>query len=293
MASTRVSLCMIVKNEEANLPRCLGSVADLVDEIVVVDTGSSDQTGAIARDLGARVVDFPWRDSFAEARNESIHQATGDWIFWLDADDQVDEVNRPKLKSLFGRLGAEPIAYYMWTALVWDSGEINTVEHVRLFRKLADIRWKYRVHEQLVHGAEWLTRMADSTDVAIRHAGYQQSDRLKSKMERNIPLLELDRQEYPNDAVVLFHLGWTYLKLARPAEALPHLQKALAYCAPTLSIVRLLYLLLAQTWEQLGNFAEALAACREGRRRFDKDAELLAMEQRLAGKAGSIDVRGW
>src|SRR5438132_13758737 len=92
----RRSLCMIVRNEEQNLAACLESVADLMDEIVVVDTGSNDRTGDVARRFGARVFDFPWVDSFAAARNESLRRATGDWIFWLDADERINAPDRPK-----------------------------------------------------------------------------------------------------------------------------------------------------------------------------------------------------
>src|SRR5579863_6345186 len=85
----RRSLCMIVRNEEKNLAACLRSVADLMDEIVVVDTGSTDRTRDVARRFRARVVDFPWIDNFAAARNESLRHATGNWIFWLDADERL------------------------------------------------------------------------------------------------------------------------------------------------------------------------------------------------------------
>src|SRR5262245_11843004 len=100
----RVSLCMIVKDEAAHLPACLATVADLVDEVVVVDTGSADATRQLARAWGARVHDFPWCDDFAAARNESLRHATGEWIFWLDADDRVDEANRARLRALFAQL---------------------------------------------------------------------------------------------------------------------------------------------------------------------------------------------
>src|SRR5262249_55825806 len=93
-ARPRVSLCMIVKDEEANLPACLGSVADLVDEVVVVDTGSADRTREVAARYGAKVYDFAWVDSFAAARNESLRHATGDWVLWLDADGRLDAGNR-------------------------------------------------------------------------------------------------------------------------------------------------------------------------------------------------------
>jgi hypothetical protein len=84
--TARLSLTMIVKNEAATLGRCLSSVRDLVDEIVVVDTGSCDNTKDIARQHGARIFDFPWCDNFTAARNEAIRQATGQWLLWLDAD---------------------------------------------------------------------------------------------------------------------------------------------------------------------------------------------------------------
>ena len=90
----RISLTLIVKNEENSLPTCLRSVADLVHEVIVVDTGSSDQTRAVAQNLGARVSDFAWVDSFAAARNESLRHATGDWIPWLDGDEFFDVENR-------------------------------------------------------------------------------------------------------------------------------------------------------------------------------------------------------
>src|SRR5438105_1750182 len=99
-AAPKISLCMIVKDEEANLAACVGCVRDLVDEIVIVDTGSSDRTVDIANGLEAKVASFPWRDDFSAARNESLRHATGEWIFFLDADDRIDDVNREKLRRL-------------------------------------------------------------------------------------------------------------------------------------------------------------------------------------------------
>src|ERR1700730_15626481 len=91
LSRAHVSLCLIARNEEANLPACLESAADLVDEIVVVDTGSTDRTKEVAARFGARIYDFAWVDDFSAARNESLRHASGDWIFWLDADDRLDE----------------------------------------------------------------------------------------------------------------------------------------------------------------------------------------------------------
>src|SRR2546430_1929302 len=107
--SQRVSLSMIVKNEAHRLGKCLGSVAVLVDEIIIVDTGSTDGTQELAAKYGAKVIDFPWRDDFAAARNMGLDHATGEWIFWLDADHWLDEENRQRLKRLFASLTDENV----------------------------------------------------------------------------------------------------------------------------------------------------------------------------------------
>ena len=108
-----VSLCMIVKNEEANLAACLRPVAGLFDEVIVVDTGSADETKECARRHGAKVFDFEWVDSFAAARNESLRHATGEWIFWLDGDDRLDDANLQKLQQLLATLSDANNVYMM------------------------------------------------------------------------------------------------------------------------------------------------------------------------------------
>ncbi|MFS0559085.1 glycosyltransferase family 2 protein, partial [Brevibacillus sp. 179-C9.3 HS] len=97
---TRLSLCMIVKNEGNCIERCLNSVKHAVDEMIIVDTGSSDDTINICRSAGASVFSYEWNDDFASARNYGLERATGDWIIWLDADEEVDEADAVKLKEL-------------------------------------------------------------------------------------------------------------------------------------------------------------------------------------------------
>jgi len=92
--TTTLTISLIVRNEEHSLGRCLDSVQGLADEIVVVDTGSTDGTREVAAGRGARVFDFPWCDDFAAARNETLRHATGRWVLWLDADEYFDEANR-------------------------------------------------------------------------------------------------------------------------------------------------------------------------------------------------------
>src|SRR5438132_3223792 len=125
---------MIVKNEEANLAECLSPVRSLVDEIVVVDTGSTDRTREVAAAWGARIFEFPWIDDFAAARNECLRHARGDWIFWLDADDRIDEKNRAKLRRLLASLSDDNIVYAMQCQGIGSFGSTASVTHYRLFR---------------------------------------------------------------------------------------------------------------------------------------------------------------
>ncbi len=107
---------MIVRNEESRLAECLSPVARLFDEIVIVDTGSVDATQQIAGQFTSQVFHFPWRDDFSAARNESLRHATGDWIFWLDADDRVSPENVARLEKCLGQLNGQSHAYFMNTA---------------------------------------------------------------------------------------------------------------------------------------------------------------------------------
>ena len=171
-----VSLTMIVKNEERNIGDCLKTAADLVGEIIVVDTGSTDRTKEIATSMGAKVFDFPWCDNFAAARNEALSHATGDWIFWLDADDRITEENRKRAKALFARLGEENVAYMIKCRCLADEATRTTseVDHARLFRNHPQIRWRYRVHEQILPSVERMGGGIRTTDLVVEHTGYQE-----------------------------------------------------------------------------------------------------------------------
>ncbi|MCS6850305.1 MAG: glycosyltransferase, partial [Gemmataceae bacterium] len=257
----RVSLCMIVRNEEADLPHCLESVVDLVQEIIVVDTGSTDATREVARRYGAKVVDYPWTDSFAAARNESLRHATGDWIFWMDADDRLDADNRERLRRLFASLPEANVAYLMKCVSSRDPHDDRPgleVDHARLFRNLPGLRWEYRVHEQIMPSLARLGAQAKPCDVVIRHAGYEDAQHSWHKLERNLRLLLLEHAERPDDPVTLFNLGWTCLALGRPQEAASYLRRSLERTPENLNYRPKLYALLARAHLQTQQPAEAL-----------------------------------
>jgi glycosyltransferase involved in cell wall biosynthesis len=135
--------CIIARNEEKNLPALMESLRGIFDQIVLVATGSRDRTSEIARQYSAEVHDFPWVDSFAAARNEALRGATSDWIFWMDADDRLDQANRQKLLALLNQLDQDLAAYVMQCVCVADreTGVETVVQHVRLFRNHPHLRW--------------------------------------------------------------------------------------------------------------------------------------------------------
>jgi tetratricopeptide (TPR) repeat protein len=297
MSPARVSLCLIVKNEEASLPTCLGSAADLVDEIVVVDTGSTDRTREVAERFGARVYPFAWVDDFSAARNESLRHATGDWIFWLDADEWLDEANGRRLRNLFAGLGDENAAYVMTQRCLQQAsltgpspGADQDVGQVRLFRRHPEIRWQYRVYEQIQPSVQRLGGALRHTDVVIHHPGYQDAAVYRGKIERNLRLAQLDLAEHPEDAWVLYGLGVFEQLLGNFAESIPYLQRGRDQLPPRARYAAKLHALLVQAHHRLGQGEEARAACRAARSRYPQDPELLFQEGVLLQEAG--DVQG-
>ena len=284
----KISLCMIVRNEEHNIADCLACVKDLVDEMIVVDTGSTDRTKEIAAGLGARVYDFTWVDSFAAARNESLRHAKGKWIFWLDADDRIDEENRAKLKRLFERVGDELDAYLLHCLIVpSDPGEQpRVVDHGRLFRNHPELRWHYRVHEQILPAVHRLGGKTIKTDVVVQHIGYQDASKRPGKLERNRQLLELEHKDNPNDAFTLYNLGRINERLGKVPEAMPYWRRCLSLVPPNETYVAKLYSLLAHGHRQLGQRYKMMTTVLAGLVRFPDHADLLFLAGCLLHESG-------
>jgi glycosyltransferase involved in cell wall biosynthesis/predicted Zn-dependent protease len=287
-AQPKVSLCMIVRDEERNLPDCLGPVAGLFAETVVVDTGSRDRTARLAAALGARVFAFPWKDDFAAARNETLRHATGEWVFWLDADDRLDPASVGKLRALLAGLPDGNSAYVMKCVCVPEApgGTATVVDHVRLFRNDPRHRWDFRVHEQILPALRATGADVRWSDVVITHLGYADPALRRRKLGRDLAILRSESAARPDDPFVLFNLGSVLSESGSPGEALPHLRRSLGLSDPAASIVRKLYALLSQCHQELGQPGEAIAACRAGRRLYPDDEELLLAESNLRRAGG-------
>jgi len=271
---------MIARNEEANVAACLEPLVGLVEEIVLVDTGSTDQTKETARRLGAEVFDFPWSDDFAASRNESINRARCSWIFWMDADDRIDETNRSRLQKLFESLANEKTAYKMLCvgSPDPDGGAGSVTDHIRLFPNHAEVRWQYRVHEQILPALKRLEIPVRPTNVIIQHTGYLDPHLKARKSERNLRLLEREYADNPNDPHTLFYLGQTYLMMGAPLRALPYLRRCMEFMDPRNPIAPHIMIFLAQTLFQTGEIVQAFSICQVGRGHFPDNPDLLFLD---------------
>jgi glycosyltransferase involved in cell wall biosynthesis/cytochrome c-type biogenesis protein CcmH/NrfG len=210
----KLSLCMIVRNEEKYLADALKSVQDVVDEIIVVDTGSTDRTVDIAREYGAKVFFYEWSDDFAAARNESLKHATGDWILQMDADERLDENLKNNIR-VFLVDSDRAIRYQVFIRNYMSEGDASSIMGhymVRLFRKTPDTSFFGVIHEQIYPNTGIITIPAES--LFLWHLGYENlAVKSKKVEERNIPLIKkaLENAEKLNNmdlySFYAFYLG--------------------------------------------------------------------------------------
>ncbi len=225
-----LTVCMIVKDEAHQMSTAMKSISAVADEIVVVDTGSTDGTDDIARAFGAEVHYRPWTGSFADARNEAIALASKDWILMLDADQRFDA---DSIEELLRITQVElPVGYLLrqfnYTAA---EGRAEFVEHliVRLFPNHPAIRYEGDVHEQVVCSDPTLSFPQAMCGVVLHHEGYRPQFRNPiGKAERDKVALEGALDKDPDDPFAHYNLGITYRTLGNEAGAVRHLRRAVA-----------------------------------------------------------------
>ncbi len=208
----KLSVCYIVKNEEKNLPLSLETVKDFADELIIVDTGSTDATKRIALDAGATVLDFVWHDDFAAARNFALDHATGDWIVFPDADEGF--LTPEKVRDKISEIDAmqPPIDAVMITRVNMDPGTKKNQGNdraVRLFRNTPEIRYQGRIHENITHASGGFLLYHDDGKLTVYHTGYAKSVGME-KTERNFRLLQQEIAECGERPERYFELAGCY-----------------------------------------------------------------------------------
>lgn len=293
-----ITLCMIVRNEERVLEECLRSSVPYFDQVIVVDTGSTDRTKEICRAFGVDLRESTWPDSFAEARNESLQGATGDWIMWIDADDTISKECIDCIRAAVRTAPEDVIGMVIPVRFVEETGFGTEVDHVKVFRNWPDLRWEGRIHEQILPSLRDAARSRGISDggriirlpTFVLHSGYDTSiEGQARKRERDAYLLELDLRDRPGHPFVLFNLGMTAHYTDDHAGAVDWLDKSIKNSHPSESHVRKAYALMAASYRRLGDAAEAMRRLNEGLLVIPGDPEMNFHLAQIWAEAGAHD----
>lgn len=200
-----VSICMIVKNEEEFLPNCLESVRDIADEIILVDTGSDDRTIQIAESFGCKVFHQKWEGDFSKHRNYSLKQATSDWIFVIDADEELVGEDIPLLRRCLNQDAQALLSVTVYNTAERSGKGVTFLPSVRLFRRELGLSYEGIVHNRLNYDSE---EEQLRCPVRLIHHGYDLTpEKMKRKHERSKKLLEKQIAEHPNHVFAHFNLA--------------------------------------------------------------------------------------
>jgi glycosyltransferase involved in cell wall biosynthesis/Tfp pilus assembly protein PilF len=300
----RLTVCLVVRNEEAHLPRCLDSVRGLADEIVLVDTGSTDRTVEIALSHGVRLFHQPWQDDFSLVRNFAAAQATGDWILSIDADESIALRDHARIREALQRDDLDAVAvsqrHYLTTGYFigwqpapggYDEGSPYTgffdIECVRLFRNRPTLRFKNRVHESIVSTDLSRPLVQAHGDWIIHHYGKAgDRDVLRAKDESYLKLGARKVEENPRDPHAHYELGIQNSALDKPEAALACFERALELSGG----YRDTQLHIAICHARLGQHRRALTALRHAARALPQCAAEIAYEEGNAHRALSDDA---
>lgn len=244
MANQTISLCMIVKNEGKNIDKCLNSVKEIANEIIIVDTGSTDNTKDTAKKFNAKIIDFKWADDFSAARNESISHAAKDWILVMDADEVLDNEGLKAIKELTS--DKESDAFLLLQKNYTDESSVAgfvSEPHnkdgktyagwygsyiTRLFRNRKGYRFEGAVHELVEPSIEKKKGKIKATDIALHHYGNADPDTVKKKRQFYLGLCKKKVIQNPGDSSY-YELGVLHKENNNLDEAISSFKKALEF----------------------------------------------------------------
>ncbi|MDQ0048935.1 glycosyltransferase involved in cell wall biosynthesis [Paenibacillus polymyxa] len=264
-----ISLCMIVKDEEQVLGRCLESAKDIVHEIIILDTGSTDNTIEIARKYTDNVYFYKWTNDFAAARNESLKHATSDFVLILDADEFLEEgcdLQQDVLSNC---------DYYLCHIKNQISYERSfTFNAVRLFKNHISLKYENRLHEHINVMNGTIQYKMGQAKMLINHVGYTDQRMIeKDKHNRNLPLMQLEVAENPS-AYNLFNMGKTYFAIQEYGKAIEYFRKAYPLSKDRIFLPELLTKL-AYALAEMKRLEDALSVLTDGVMMFPKETEMI------------------
>jgi len=241
-----ISLCMIVKDEENWIEKSIGSVKGIVDEIIVVDTGSGDRTPEIAEKLGAKVFHYKWDSNFSNARNFAIKKASGEWILFLDADETIAERDLPAVRSLSRNRHFDGFSFMIrdYTGNEFLAGFVpagndgyresegfkgyKLTRLVRMFRNNGKIFFQREIHEVVEHSIRGYGGKILEMNIPIHHLGALKGEKVSDSKRRKYEELSRARIESnPNDPKSNFDLGYFHFQRKDYGKAEGYYKKAI------------------------------------------------------------------
>lgn len=293
-----VSACLIVRNEAEHLVDCLRSLAGWVEEVCVVDTGSTDRTAETAVAAGAHVRTAPWTEDFSAARNLSLEMASHRWILVLDADERLTPESATALRRVVSepRDDAAPVAWLVHIDSRTRHGPPWTHVAPRLFRNSPDVRFRRRVHESIMESLlERGVRQIPPSAIRLDHVGYLDAEVVRRKRRRNLRLLRLARRDDPEDLFVLYKLASSLREPAEQTERIAVLEHArdrdrglTPEQRATHPFLPLVHDALAASLAARGRLSAALEAARGGRRLHPEAPELDGRLAQLFRRIGRV-----
>ncbi|NQU17745.1 MAG: glycosyltransferase [Candidatus Saganbacteria bacterium] len=228
-----ITACMIIKNEEEMLKKNLKVLASCVDEIIIVDTGSTDASVGIARQYNAKVLHFPWCNDFSAARNESIKHAKGDWILWIDADERIKPDEFVKLREFLSNAPNLSYNIRIFECAPNSFEGFSSYSRVKLFHNRRGMHFSRPINEQVVDKEGKIVTGQLISCASIYHWGaFRGEDIMLQKRERNINMLKDVLGKNPEDKHYLFLLANNYRYSARYEEAVVEYKKAIEFDQP-------------------------------------------------------------
>lgn len=229
----KLSACVITKNEEENIGTWLASMKKIADEMIVVDTGSTDRTVEMAKEAGARVFHHAWQNDFAAAKNAALEKAKGDWILFLDADEHFSPQTLPKVRPLLEKVEAspKPIVGVICRLINIDKDQGNrfmgAIFQLRIFRNSRDLRYEGKIHEHIVDVRREEHEMFATPKLVIFHTGYS-LHLVRKKLERNLDFLRQKEEAQGESVDDALHYMDCYYGLGDFARAAEYARKAIA-----------------------------------------------------------------
>ncbi|MFQ3549756.1 MAG: tetratricopeptide repeat protein [Armatimonadota bacterium] len=255
-----ISVCIIAKNESDFIYDCIKSLEDIADEVILVDTGSSDNTIELAKDLGAKIYQIPWQNDFSQARNKSIEYANGDWILWIDADERLDNLTKHNIKTAAAdnTIDAYILKIYNYMSDDVDNDVVIT-ENVRLWRNKPEYRFRYAIHESISDSIIENNGIIGSLNTIIHHFGYK-PDIIQSrdKKKRNIDILQNELIKEPNNPHVLYHFAQEYFEINEFEKSSEYAKRAIDNMPISSNLAKSAYLILADSLSLSGKSHMAL-----------------------------------